>query len=580
MAKKVTVNIEPLTRIEGHLGIHAEADVEAKKYVEAHCYATMFRGFEEILKGREPADAIWITQRVCGVCPTPHAMASALAIDMTYQAPPPPFATAVRNLIQMAEEVYDGALGCGILEGPDYSEAITAKANPDVMAKANKTNALRAKLHGYSTIGDIMRGLNPVSGSLWQSCLNASKVGIKMASLLGGKHPHVNIFIPGGVAKTVTMVDLETFYSLLAQEVAFTKELVSIFDDLLDFLAGEGFNKTGQTPTNLLSYGTYDNPLAYDAKYENMSSWAEKRALTPGVIIGGQLITTDLAEINAGVREFVAHSYYDETPSLEISNDPLGNGLTKEHPWNEENMPRPGREEDWENKYSWAKSPRWHDWKNRVDGDSHVLEAGPLARLWITAMAKKVPESTGNSIKFTLPAGAVAGYKVSQELPLEWKIPQNVNALERIRARAYFHAYSAYAAYKAFAAAVDLLNKGQVKAWNRYSRPKDGIGVGMTEAMRGAVGHWCVMRNGKIHRYQIITPTAWNVSPRDNLGRPGPYEQAIIDTPITEQCADGNLDGIDVVRTIRSFDPCLACTVQVYLPSGKKIATKELEHIH
>lgn len=581
MAKTTTaVNIEPLTRIEGHLGIHAEADLEAGKYVDAHCYATMFRGLEEILKGREPADAVWLTQRTCGVCPTPHATASVLAVDMAYQAPPPPFAIALRNMIEMAEEVYDGALGCGILEGPDYSEAITAKLNPDIMDKANKTKAPRAELHGYGTIGDIMRGLDPVSGSLWLRCLNASKVGIKMVSLMGGKHPHVGNFIPGGIAKTVTLVDLETFYSLLAQEVAFTKELVSVFDDLLDFLASVGLDKIGQTPVNLLSHGMYDDPMAYDAKYENMAGWGEKRAITPGIVINGELITTDLVEINVGINEFVAHSYYDETQRVEIAKDPLGNKLSKDHPWNEETPPRPGKEKDWENKYTWAKTPRWHDWKYRVNNETHVLEAGPLPRMWITAMAKKVPESTGNSVKFTLPASTVAGYRVPQEMTLEWKIPKSVNTLERIRARAYFHALSAYLAYKTFIQAIDLTNKGQAKVWNRYKRPKNGIGVGMTEAMRGALGHWVVMRKGKIHRYQIITPTCWNVSPRDQQGRPGPYEQAIIDTPITEQPSNGKLDGIDVVRTIRSFDPCLACTVQVYLPDGKKMAIQELEHIH
>ncbi len=578
MSKKITIDIEPLTRIEGHLGIHAEADLEAGKYVDAHCYATMFRGLEEILKKREPADAIWITQRTCGVCPTPHAMASVMAVDMTYGVTPPPFAIAIRNLTQMAEEVYDGALGCGILQGPDYSEAITSKSNPEVMAKANRTAAPNASLHGYATIGDIMRGLNPVSGSLWLNCLSAAKVGLKMASLLGGKHPHVNTFIPGGIARTVTLEELETFYALLAQEIAFTKELVSVFDDLLDFLAGAGMDKIGQTPANLMSYGTYDDPFAYDGKYENMDSFGEKRAISPGIIIGGQLITTDLVEINVGINEFVAHSYYAETPSGEISHDPLGNELSHNHPWNEETLAQPGKAKDWANKYSWAKSPRWHDWKYRLNGEAHVLEAGALSRLWITAAAKKVPESTGNSIKFTLPAGTVAGRRVSQAQTLEWRIPKTVNALERIRARVYFHAYSAYMAYKTFVAAIDLLNKGQVNAWNRYERPQKGIGVGMTEAMRGGVAHWCVMQNGRIHRYQIITPTTWNVSPRDHVGRPGPYEQAIIGTPVMEQ--GDKLDGVDVVRAIRSFDPCLACTVHVYTPSGKKLAEKELEHRH
>ena len=580
MGKQTTVTIEPLTRIEGHMGIHAEVDIEEKKYKDAYCYATMFRGFEEILKGREPADAIWITQRICGVCPVPHAVASALAVDMTYNAPPPPYAIAVRNLVQISEEVYDGALGCGILEGPDYSEAIMSIYNPGILEKANKTQAPKANLHGYNTIGDIMKGLNPTSGSIWLKCMNASKIGLQMATLLGGKHPHISTFIPGGVAKTVRLDDHITFYSLLAKEIAFTKELVSIFDDLLDFLDSAGLGTIGETVTNFISYGMYDDPMAYDASYANMSKWAAKRRMCPGVVINGQLVTTDLTEINVGINEFVNHSYYEETAAIEFEKDSLGNPLSKNHPWNEETPNKPGKEKDWNNKYSWAKSPRWHDWKNRIDNKTHVLEAGPLPRMWITAMAKKNPESTGNSMKFTLPKGTVAGYSVPQELSLEWKIPKKINALERIRARAYFHAYSAYVAYQTFVQAVELFNKGDVKVWNKYKRPKNGIGVGMTEAMRGAVAHWCVMSKGKIKRYQIITPTAWNVSPRDDKDRPGPYEQAITGSPVTEKINGDKVDGIDAVRAIRSFDPCLGCTVHVYSPDGKKITSNELMHTH
>jgi hydrogenase large subunit len=577
--KKKDIYIEPLTRIEGHLGIHAQADLEKKKYTDAHSYATMFRGFELILKGREPADAIWITQRVCGVCPVPHAIASVECVDMTYQAPPTPFAIAIRNLVVIAEQLYDSSLGCGILEGPDYSEVITSRFNPDILAKAKTTKAEKAEIHGYNTIGEIMQALNPQEGSLWLKCLNASKVGLKMASLLGGKHPHINIFVPGGIAKTVTVSDLESYYSLLAQQIAFSKEFVAVFDDLIDFLLKAGMDSIGVRQTNLLCYGTYEDPDFYNANYKDMSSWAERRKVTPGVVVNGKLLTTDLIEINVGVNEFVNHSYYEETNTLEIEKDALGNSISKEHPWNEETLPLPGKDKDWESKYSWAKAPRWVDWKKRRDGAYYALEAGPIARMWITANAKKVPESTGKSLKFSLPAGNVAGYRVSQEMTFEWKIPKTINALERIRARAYFHAYSAYVAYNMFVKALDLLNKGQAKAWQRYKRPKSGIGVGLTEAMRGAVGHWCVMRKGKIHRYQIITPTAWNASPRDPRNVPGPYEQAIIDTPITEPIGE-RLDGIDVVRTIRSFDPCLACTVHVYSPSGKEVAVKELEHIH
>ena len=263
----------------------------------------------------------------------------------------------------------------------------------------------------------------------------------------------------------------------------------------------------------------------------------------------------------------------------EFPNDPLGNPLTKDHPWNESTKPAAGPEKNWAGKYSWAKTPRWLDWKNRVDGKTHVLNPNPLARLWVAAVSGKSPESTGSSLKFTLPSGTVAGYRVPGEVNMEWKPPRVNNALERIRARAFFHAYSAFLAHRMLGIALDLVKKGQINVWNEYKRPRNGIGVGLTEGMRGAVAHWLVMRDGKIHRYQIITPTAWNVSPRDALGRPGPYEASIIGSPVTEPISE-DLQGIDVVRSIRSFDPCLGCTVQVFSPDKKLLADCELDHLH
>ncbi len=579
MAKTTEINIEPLTRIEGHMGVNASADLETKKYTNAYVYATMFRGLEDILVGREPADAIWLGQRSCGVCPTPHATASVEAVDMAYGAPPPPLGIGLRNLAMMAEEVYDGALGCGILEGPDYSEVICAKSNPEILEKANHTPAPRAASHGYKTIGDIMRALNPVSGSFWLKCLGASKTGLNMASLLCAKHPHQNNFIPGGIARTVEIPDIEALYVMLAKEIAFSKELVPFFDDLLDFLSSNGLREVGQLPLNFISYGAYEDPMAYNARYSDMSNWGEKRWVTPGVVIDGKLITNDLAEINVGVQETVTHSYYNETVKAEFATDPLGNPLTKDHPWNESTKPVAGKEKDWEGKYTWAKTPRWLDWKKRVDGKTHVMTLNPLARMWIAAVSKKTSESTGNSVKFTLPAGAVAGYNVAGEVEMEWKLPNSNNALERVRSRAFYHAYSAFLAHRMILIALELVKKGDTKVWNEYKKPKNGIGVGMTEGMRGGVAHWVVMRNGKISRYQIITPTAWNVSPRDVEGRPGPYEASIINSPITEP-TDGELDGIDVVRSIRSFDPCLGCTVQVFNPQESLLAECDMDHLH
>jgi hydrogenase large subunit len=579
MAKTTEINIEPMTRIEGHLGINAQADLEAKRYTDAHCYATMFRGLEDILKGREPADAIWLAQRSCGVCPTPHATAAVLAVEMAYQAPPPPMGIALRNLAYMAEEVYDGALGVGILEGPDYSEAITSKTNPDLMAKADKAPAPNAKVHGYSTIGDILRALNPISGSFWLKSLGAAKNGLDIANILCAKHPHQNNFVPGGIARTITLSDIEAVYVLFGKEVAFTKEMVPIVDDVLNFFAESECCKVGDLPMDLISWGMYDDPFSYDAKYANMSKWGEKRMLPPGIIINGKLVTSDLVEMQVGVQETVTHSYYEDTPKAEIAKDQLGNPLTKDHPWNESTKPVAGPEKQWTGKYTWAKTPRWLDWKNRVDGKTHVLTANPIARMYVAAISKKTTESTGNSVKFTLPAGTVAGYRVPGEVTVEWKVPAFNNSLERIRARAYFHAYSCYLAYKTLAVALDQLKKGNTKVWNEYKRPKQGIGVGVTEAMRGGVAHWVVMRDGKIHRYQIITPTAWNVSPRDAEGRPGPYEASIINSPVTEPVKE-KLEGIDVVRSIRSFDPCLGCTVQVFSPDETLLSTRELDHLH
>ena len=576
MSEKIReILIEPMTRIEGHLGIHAEADVEARKYVEAHSFGTMFRGFELILKGREPADAIWITPRICGVCPTPHTVASTEAVEMAYAAPPPPLGMALRNLVYESEQLYDAVLGCMILEGPDYSQSIVEKLNPDWWKEARASKAEGADLHGFSKVSDIMEALNPLSGQLWLRALELEKLGGKMTALFGGKHPHVQTYVPGGIAKTVTATDLEMFAGMLSKHIAFTKEFVPVFDDLLNFLVEMGYEEGGARAPNMVSYGGYEDVEAYDAKYENMSGWAEKRKVTPGIVINGELITTDLVEINVGVREYVQHSYYDEWEGPEVRMDPLMNMLVREHPWNKETVPRPGPAKAWSGKYSWCAAPRWHDWKNRLDGGIHVVEAGPISRMWATAKGGKVPESTGTSLQFALPRAAVVGFRVQDETGLEWKVPAKPNTLERIRARAYFHAYSAHVAYGELLGALELVKGGKAEVWKKYDRPRDGLGVGMTEAMRGAVGHWLVMRNGRIHRYQVITPSTWNVSPRGPEGRPGPYEESIIGTPVTEATPPEQWNGLDAVRAVRSCDPCLACSIAVYI--GDRVVKRDID---
>jgi hydrogenase large subunit len=409
-----------------------------------------------------------------------------------------------------------------------------------------------------------MTALNPLSGSLWLRSLGVEKIGRKMAALLGAKHPHVNTLIPGGVAKTLTPTDLEQYAAMLAHHVAFTKEFVPIVDDLLDFVLSMGYEDAGRRRTNLISYGSYDDPEAYTAKYEDMADWGLKRAVSPGLVIDGQLVTQDLIEINVGVREYVDRSYYKDWPGPEIESDPSGNPLSEYHPWNKDTRPAPGPYKDWDGKYSWANAPRWEDWKKSVDGSNHAVEAGPVARMWVTAKAGIVPESTGSSVKFTLPKATVVGYNVADEMEFEWKIPEKINTVERVRARAYYHAYSAYILFGQVLQALGLVKEGKAKVWNKYSKSRDGIGVGMVEAMRGALAHWVVMKNKHTHNYQIMTPSTWNAGPRLSDTDLGPYEDAIVGTPISETSGNREITGVDVVRAIRSFDPCLACCIQVF----------------
>lgn len=555
------ITIEPMSRIEGHLGIQAIADIEKKVYVEAHSFGTMFRGLEIILKNREPADAIWITQRTCGVCPTPHGLAAAMAVDMAYEALAPPMGVLLRNLLYGAEQLYDAAFGCFVLEGPDYSQMVVEKRNPNWWQAAKKEKAPHADLHGYDSIADIMTGLNPFSGSLWVRSLGVEKLGRKMASLLGGKHPHVNTLIPGGMAKTLSPTDLEQYAAMLSHHVAFAKEFVPIMNDLLDFVLSMGYEDAGLRKTNLISYGAYDDPYAYTAKYEDLADQGLKRKLLPGIVVNGELVTQDLVEINVGVREFIDRSYYSDWAVSLVDEDPKGNPIDGKHPWNKDTKPAPAAYKDWCSKYSWGSSPRWVDWKKRGDGSAHALEAGPISRMWVTAKAKNVPESTGSSLKYTLPKATVTGYKVADETEFEWKIPEKINTVERVRARVHYYAYSAYVVFGQLLQALDLVKQGRAKVWNKYKKPRDGMGVGMIEAMRGALAHWVVMKRGHIQNYQIMTPTTWNAGPRLSDTDLGPYEDAIVGTPITEA---GDITGVDVVRVIRSFDPCLACCIQVY----------------
>jgi hydrogenase large subunit len=556
-----TIFIEPITRIEGHLGVKVDIDVDKKVVIDAHSTGVMFRGLEKIMEGRDPPDAIWISQRICGVCPTPHAIASAEALDMALKVSPPPLAVLLRNLADALEIIYDHTLQWFQLAGPDYSDAVVKERYPSWYKMANEFKTEHREVHGFSYISEIMNSMVPLKGSLWLKSISYQRTAKECLTMIAGKYPHLATVVPGGITHSPSLGEIQELIFKFLELIPWVKQLVYIAEDVFRFLIDIGYIKIGERPANLISYGAADDPELYNAKYESMDEWGEAREVTPGVVIDGKIMTNKLTDIHLGIQEFVTHSFYEEWEGVEVKEDPLGNKVHLKHPWNKETKPQPIKL-DWENRYSWVTSPRWV-YKGKVN----VVEAGPLSRMWTTAASRKVEGSTGKSLKFTLPKTNITGLSptLNAEVELEWSIPKSVNVIERLRARIYYLAYMAHIAYNELLKVLDYVKKDKIEVFRGFERPKWSLGVGLTEAGRGALGHWTIIKDGKIYRYQVITPSNINASPRDNDGRMGPYEEALMGTPIVEEGPVDSWDGVDIMRTIRSMDPCLACGVTMYI---------------
>ncbi|MGH9856891.1 MAG: nickel-dependent hydrogenase large subunit, partial [Acidobacteriota bacterium] len=313
-----------------------------------------------------------------------------------------------------------------------------------------------------------------------------------------------------------------------------------------------------------------------DYTYQNMTKWGRGMFVSPGIVIDGNLRTTDLVEINVNLRILLGSSFYedwvDKDNSMFVQMDPLGNPIDARHPWNQTTIPRP-QKRDFPSKYTWVMSPRWYD---PSTGDYLALDSGggPLARFWVTALAGLVNippiEATGKSVKIRLPRTARL-----PEVEFEWKIPKWSNALERNRARTYYQAYAAAIAVYFVEKAMEEVHAGRTKTFREFNVPDEAIGCGFHEAVRGALSHHLVIRDGKIANYHPYPPTCWNSSGRDIYGTPGPYEDAIQNTPIFEENGPDKFKGIDIMRVVRSFDPCLPCGVHMYVGEGKVV---EIRH--
>ncbi len=569
----VEMSWDPITRIVGSLGIYTKIDFQ-NRYV-AECYATssIFRGYSIFMKGKDPRDAHFITSRICGICGDNHATCSVYTQNMAYGVVPPALGEWILNLGEAAEYMFDHNIFQEDLVAVDFCEQMVKETNPGVLELANKTEAPHAADHGYRTIGDIMRAFNPFTGELYLEALQVSRYTREQFCLMEGRHVHPSTLYAGGVG-TVATIQLFTDYLVrLMKYVEWMKKMVPLHDDLFDFFyqAMPGYEKVGQRRILMGCWGSFQDPDVCDYDYRTMDKWGRAMFVTPGVVVDGELVTTSLVDINLGIRILLGSSYYQdwENERTYVDRDPLGNPVDKRHPWNQTTIPQP-QKRDFNDKYSWVMSPRWYD---KRTGDYLALDTGggALARLWVTALAGLVHipgyiDATGNSVKIRLPKSAT-----KPEVEFEWKVPQWSNAIERDRARTYFQAYSAAVALHCIDKVLQELHAGHTKTWNDFTVPKEAIGCGFHEAVRGVLSHHLVIEDGKIANYHPYPPTPWNGSVRDIYGTPGPYEDAVQGTPIFEENGPENFKGIDIMRAVRSFDPCLPCGVHMYLGEGHEL---------
>ena len=571
-SRLVEMSWDPITRIVGSLGIYTKIDFGQKKVAECHATSSIFRGYSIFMKGKDPRDAHFITSRICGICGDNHCVCSVYAQNMAYGVKPPAMGEWIMNLGEAAEYMFDPNIFQENLVGVDYCEQMIRETNPSVWEKAKAKAAPNAHIHGYKTIADIMTALNPFSGDFYRQALVISRYTREMFCLMEGKHVHPSTLYPGGVGTVATSQLFTDYYSRLMRYIEYMKVCVPLHDDLFDFMyeALPGYEHVGERRILLGCWGAFQDPDYCDFTYKNMTRWGRKMFVTPGVVVDGKLVTTDLVEINLGIRILLGHSYYDDWQNERtfVEKDPLGNPVDRRHPWNMHTKPTP-KKRDFGGQYSWVMSPRWYDNKDYLALDTG---GGPLARLWSTALAGFVDmgyvKSTGGSVVINLPKSVLSG-----PVTFEWKPPQWSNAIERNRARTYFQAYAAGAALFFLDKAFDELRGGRTRAWEPFTVPQEGIGCGFTEAVRGVLSHHMVIEDGKIANYHPWPPTPWNGNPRDEYGTPGPYEDAVQDCPIFEENGPDNFKGIDIMRSVRSFDPCLPCGVHMYLGNGKTIET-------
>ncbi|MDL1969844.1 MAG: nickel-dependent hydrogenase large subunit [Candidatus Desulfofervidaceae bacterium] len=487
------VIIDPITRIEGHMKV--EVELQGDKVINAWSSGTLFRGMEIILRGRDPRDATQITQRICGVCPIDHAVASATALEDAFGIRPPTNGRIMRNLTLGAHWLYDHILhfyhlaALDFVKGPDVPPFIPCYDGKGVYKLDPKTNEKAVKSY--------------------LRALEVKTIAQEMVAMVGGRAPHCHGIVVGGQTQLLTPDAVPGFLWRLEEVKAFidNEYLPTVY--AIAKVYPECF-KTGVGCKNVLSYGVF--PLN-DERTEFL--------FKPGVYTNGQDKPLDPEKI----VEDVKYSWYADNTS----------GLKPMTGKTEAQLGKPSA-------YTYIKAPRYA-------GLPH--EVGPLARMWVTnpVLSKHANRFLG----------------VSEDRPVRFRDlgDKAFSTLGRHIARAE----ETWCVANILAEWVKQLDF-KAPHYLKVDVPERGEGMGLSEAARGALGHFIVIQNHKIANYQCVVPTTWNASPRDDKGQLGPIEQAILGTPVPDP-----ENPVEVVRIVRSFDPCLACAVHL-LRTNKNIVIR------
>jgi len=567
MAERIV--IDPITRIEGHLRV--EIEVNNGKITDAFSAGTMVRGIESILKGRDPRDAWAFVGRVCGVCTSTHSLTSVRTVENALGIAVPPNAELIRNLMAQALYIQDHVVHFYVLHALDWVDVVSAlKANPAEASRiAQSISPWPKSSVGYFTdiqkkfknfvesgqLGIFANGywghsayklppeVNLIAVAHYLEALEWQKEIVKVHTIFGGKNPHPN-YLVGGVPCSI---NIEEANAVNAERLAMVGKLfedAKAFVDQVyipDLLAIASFYKNdwgaiGGGLTNYLSFG--DFPMN---GYNNPDSFKMPR---------GAILNRDLSKVHEikaddpqQIQEYVNNSWYDYSKGDKV-------GL---HPWDGETKlnytgPKPPYEHlDVSQKYSWVKTPRWK---------GNPMEVGPLARMLVgyasgRADYKEVIESTLKALNVPVAAlfstlGRTAARGLETKLTCGWAMESYQQLLANIKNG-------------------DSRTMNNVK-WEPSTWPKEARGIGLVEAPRGALSHFIVIEDKKIKNYQLVVPTTWNASPRDLQGKRSAFEESLIGTPVANPKVP-----LEVLRTIHSFDPCLACAVHVYDENGTTI---------